>query len=124
MKLSLLHDSLPTHQKKYIHQFVPGNKKKTVNFDSMIATERENIKMRIIPENHSTVKDEDLSLNWQGTRLEVELPQIAGLQTKKSLVPEIINQKFMWVDDYFHYDDWGAAQKATFDSFNLLSVPR
>ena len=64
MKLSLLHDSLPKHQKKYIHQFVPGNKKKTVNFDSVIATERENIKMRIIPENHSTVKDEDLSLNW------------------------------------------------------------
>lgn len=30
----------------------------------------------------------------------------------------------MWVDDYFHYDDWEAAQKATFDSFNLLSVPR
>lgn len=75
----------------------------------MIAKERENIKMRIIPENYSTTSDADLSLNWQGTRLEVELPQTGGLPTKKSIVPEIINQKFMWVDDYFHYEDWEAS---------------
>lgn len=30
----------------------------------------------------------------------------------------------MWVDDYFHYDDWEQSQRAVFDSFNLLSVPR
>lgn len=30
----------------------------------------------------------------------------------------------MWVDDYFHYEDWEASQKAVFDSFNMLSVPR
>lgn len=42
-----------------------------------------------------------------GTRLEVELPQLADLlNLKKNIAPEIINQRFMWVDDYFHYEDW------------------
>jgi len=43
---------------------------------------------------------------------------------EKNIVPEMINQKFMWVDDYFHYADWENAQKEVFDSFNLLVVPR
>ena len=30
----------------------------------------------------------------------------------------------MWVDDYFHYDDWEETQKEVFDGFNLLVVPR
>lgn len=30
----------------------------------------------------------------------------------------------MWVDDYFHYDDWEKAQKEVFDGFNLLVMPR
>jgi hypothetical protein len=29
----------------------------------------------------------------------------------------------MWVEDYFHYDDWKAKQQATFDHFNLLVLP-
>jgi hypothetical protein len=62
-------------------------------------------------------------LKWQGTRLEVELPQQAH-SVKKNIVPEIINQKFMWVDDYFHYKDWEQQQKDVFDSFNLLVIPR
>lgn len=64
MKLSLLHDSLPAHLKKYLHKFVPGSSQKTGDFASMIAKERENIKMRIIPENYSTTTDADLFLNW------------------------------------------------------------
>jgi len=64
MKLSLLHDSLPPHQKKYLHQFVPGSTTKKGDFASMIAKEREHIKMRIIPENYSTTTDADLYLNW------------------------------------------------------------
>lgn len=39
-------------------------------------------------------------------------------------MPEIVNQKFMWNEDYFHYEDWEAQMKQTFDSFNLLVVPR
>lgn len=29
----------------------------------------------------------------------------------------------MWVDDYFHYDDWKQKQRETFDNFNLLVIP-
>jgi hypothetical protein len=38
------------------------------------------------------------------------MPVSKDEQLKKSIVPEIINQKFMWVDDYFHYDDWKTKQ--------------
>lgn len=44
--------------------------------------------------------------------------------TKKSIIPEIINQRFMWVDDYFHYQDWKNKLKETYDNFNLLVIPR
>jgi len=30
----------------------------------------------------------------------------------------------MWVDDYFHYDDWENKMKGAYDSFNLLVLPR
>lgn len=65
--------------------------------------------------------------SWLGTRLEVELPvskEFGASAIKKSIVPEIINQRFMWVDDYFHYDDWRGKQKEVFDNFNLLVVPQ
>tara|TARA_B110001450_G_C17656324_1_gene495405 strand:+ start:1752 stop:2237 length:486 start_codon:yes stop_codon:yes gene_type:complete len=68
--------------------------------------------------------NENLDLNWLGTRLSVELPQATNLQTKKNIVPELINQRFMWMDDYFHYDDWEKKQKDVFDGFNLLVMPR
>ena len=57
-----------------------------------------------------------------GTRQEVELP-VSGASIRKSIVPELINQRFMWVDDYFHYDDWRAKQRQVFDNFNLITVP-
>ena len=48
-----------------------------------------------------------LDQGWVGTRLEVELPsQHKAMNLKKSIVPEMINQRFMWVEDYFHYKDW------------------
>lgn len=30
----------------------------------------------------------------------------------------------MWVDDYFHYDDWKQKLKETYDNFNLLVIPK
>ena len=63
-------------------------------------------------------------MSWMGTRLEVELPQSQELQFSKNIMPEILNQRFMWVDDYFHYQDWKQAQKEVYDNFNLLMVPR
>jgi len=40
--------------------------------------------------------------------------QIKDKAIQKSIVPEMINQRFMWVDDYFHYDDWKAKQQDVF----------
>ena len=65
-----------------------------------------------------------LNLNWMGTRQSVELPQSSNRTQKKDIVPEIINQRYMWCDDYFHYADWEETAKTTFDGFNLLVVPR
>ena len=46
------------------------------------------------------------------------------MDVKKNLGPEFVNQRFMWVDDYFHYKDWEEKMKDTYDSFNLLEVPK
>ena len=59
-----------------------------------------------------------------GTRQEVELPQSKELKFKKNLIPEMMNQRFMWVDDYFHYKDWEEKMRSSYDSFNLMVVPR
>lgn len=63
-------------------------------------------------------------MDWVGTRQEVELPTKSKSNIKKNLAPEFVNQRFMWVDDYFHYKDWETKMKDTFDSFNLLELPK
>lgn len=83
--------------------------------------------MNTIPkgsEDHAAQLDAGFDKSWMGTRQEVELPVQVGSSIRKSIVPEMINQRFMWVDDYFHYDDWRAKQKQVFDNFNLLTVPQ
>jgi len=35
----------------------------------------------------------------------------------------MINYRFMWVEDYFHYKDWKDRQQEVFDNFNLLVIP-
>lgn len=94
MRMQILYDSMPKHQQEFVDQFVPSG-----NFSQMIETQRDNIKMRIVGD--TDLGEENLDLNWMGTRQEVELPQIEGSDLKKNIVPEIINQKFMWHDDYF-----------------------
>jgi len=117
MRIQILYDSMPKHQKEFMNQFVPNG-----DFSKMIIAQRDNIKMRIIGD--ATPEEKDLDLNWMGTRQEVELPQTEGSDLKKNIVPELINQKFMWNDNYFQYSDWEKEMKETFDSFNLLVVPR
>ena len=34
-----------------------------------------------------------------------------------------MNQRFLWAEDYFHYDDWRSKQQSVFDNFNLLVLP-
>lgn len=45
---------------------------------------------------------------WQGVRQLVELPA----KGDKDLTPELLNQKFLWLTDYFHYNDWQQKMKA------------
>ena len=116
MRIQILYDSMPTHQKEFVNQFVPNS-----DFSKLIEAQRDNIKMRIIGD--ATPEEKDLDLNWMGTRQEVELPQ-TDAALKKNIVPELINQNFMWNDNYFQYSDWEKEMKETFDSFNLLVVPR
>jgi hypothetical protein len=68
--------------------------------------------------------DSNVDLSWMGTRQEVELPLWKGEKVRKDIEPELINQRFMWVDDYFHYKDWQERMQDTYDNFNLLTVPR
>ena len=42
----------------------------------------------------------------------------------KSILPELLNQKFLWYESYHHYDDWEQKMKATYDQFNLLELPK
>ena len=41
--------------------------------------------------------------SWMGIRQGIELFESTG---EKDIVPELINQEFMWIEDYHHYADW------------------
>ena len=69
---------------------------------------------------------------WQGIRQEVELPPFKGKKERKrateplqpkSIIPELLNQRFLWYESYHHYEDWEQKMKATYDQFNLLELP-
>lgn len=124
MKLNLYYENLPEHQKKFMSQYLPEN---CDSFEQMIRDCRKSISMQI----HKNEENEDkLKINqtWRGIRQAVELPQgqeaNEDLSLKKNIAPELLNQRFLWVDDYFHYDDWEQNMKEVYDSFNLLVVPR
>lgn len=66
---------------------------------------------------------------WQGTRLEAEMPHPEGrefsLFTKeKNIMPELLNQRFLWHDSYHQYADWKAKLRAAYDQFNLMELPQ
>ena len=33
----------------------------------------------------------------------------------KSILPELLNQRFLWYESYHHYDDWETKMKASYD---------
>jgi len=53
----------------------------------------------------------------------VEVPSGDFKLSPKSILPELLNQKFLWFDSYHHYDDWESKMKASYDQFNLLEIP-
>jgi len=90
----------------------------------MINYTKGQLQMRLSPGTYDEIKEKSLNTAWIGVRQEVELPASHEFKLKKKIEPELLNQKFMWVDDYFHYEDWEQQMKETYDSFNLLVVPR
>lgn len=107
MKLSLLYDTFTPETKNYVDNFaIPSS----TDFKSLLQGT-----LASIPKSRQSAPKiaDGIDASWLGTRLEVELPvdQQAASAIRKSIVPEMINQRFMWVDDYFHYDDWKAKQQ-------------
>jgi len=108
MKLSLLYDTLEANCKQFVDKHASTA---SSDFKSLLQST-----LSTIPRNNETNQSSVAGLDdsWLGTRLEVELPlgkDFASQSIKKSIVPELINQRFMWVDDYFHYDDWRSKQQ-------------
>lgn len=118
MKLSLLFDTLDAKSRDFVDGNAGGS------FKELLQQTLASIpKVSAIGAPAAAGLDD----SWLGTRLEVELPvakEFGASAIKKSILPEIINQRFMWVDDYFHYDDWRGKQKEVFDNFNLLVLPQ
>lgn len=50
------------------------------------------------------------------------MPLLEPLQAK-NILPELLNQRFLWYESYHHYDDWKSTMTAAFDQFNLLEIP-
>lgn len=77
MKLDILYDAMPLHQKQYIAQYIPAN----LTFKAMIAELRTKLatKLKDFDSEGSLQKTfgaghEQLNLDWMGTRQSVELP--------------------------------------------------
>jgi len=68
MKLSLLFDSLPMHQKEYIHEFVPKSGKKKADFQAMIRSLRDDNKWTGHSVQSAANHGDGLELDWMGTR--------------------------------------------------------
>jgi len=117
MKLHLTYEGLSTESKAFVDSFARPNH---ADFKNMLQATLQSIPQQ--EREHNKI-DSGLDASWLGTRQEVELPAASSSLYKKSLVPELLNQRFLWVDDYFHYDDWRAKQKSVFDNFNLLVIP-
>lgn len=123
MKLSLLYDAISAESKAFADSIVTEAGSAS-NFKALLKQTLQTVpKASHLQNQKQDATDLGLDAGWLGTRLEVELPLSSSIPVTKSIVPELINQRFMWVDDYFHYSDWKAKQQEVFDNFNLLQMP-
>jgi|LauGreDrversion4_2_1035121.scaffolds.fasta_scaffold91529_4 hypothetical protein len=105
MKLALIYDTLSKESQAFVNGFVQDS-----DFKGILHSTLESLPKSTNSSASSVAGFDD---SWLGTRLEVELPvnrDSSKSAIKKSIVPELINQRFMWVDDYFHYADWKQQQ--------------
>jgi len=103
MKLNLIYEGLSAESKAFVDSYArPAHS----DFKNLLLSTLQSLPNS--NDNSSQKVASGLNNAWLGTRLEVELPATSSGTFKKSLVPEMLNQRFLWVDDYFHYDDWRA----------------
>ena len=125
LKLVMMHDTNLNHlEKSLVRSCLPQRQKKTMfgkfiteNLIWPISKTQQKIKNQIGKETNEV-------RFWQGTRQEVEVPVNNSVLTPKSILPELLNQKFLWYDSYHHYDDWESKMKESYDQFNLLELPQ
>ncbi len=43
--------------------------------------------------------------------------------TPKSVLPELLNHKFLLYDGYHQYEDWETKMRAAYDQLNLMELP-
>ena len=136
LKLVMIHDaSLDPLEKQIVKTCLPD---KHTSFSEFI---KENLvepinetQDEIRQQLKSTEHDSSKLRFWQGIRQEVELPPYRGKSKvnnrakrdllPKSILPELLNQKFLWYESYHHYGDWEQKMKETYDQFNLLELPQ
>jgi hypothetical protein len=101
MKLNLIYEGLSAESKAFVDSYARPSHS---DFKSLLLSTLQSLPNSNDTSTHKVASG--LNNAWLGTRLEVELPATSSGTFKKSLVPEMLNQRFLWVDDYFHYDDW------------------
>jgi hypothetical protein len=103
---------------------ITGKFQKLLKFEVDKLTEFENT----VNPGESSSLHPDLSTNWIGSRISAEIPltkkDITEDNLQKDLSAEMINEKFMFVEDYFHYKDWEEKLRREYDSLNLMINPK
>lgn len=123
LKLVLMYqNALEPLEKTLVEGCVPDGQK---SFNSFIA---EDLVKQLNATKKAIARKEKPPRFWNGVRQEVELPaDTISYKTQlkpKSILPELLNQRFLWHEKYHHYDDWEQKMKDSYDQFNLLELPK
>ena len=124
LKLLSMHvQTLSVREKELVQGSLPGG------FDSFDQLVTEGLVKPMSNVQANIAKEQGLESSkkpafWLGTRQEVEMPiqDRMGLRPK-SILPELLNQKFLWFEKYHQYGDWEEKMRQAYDQFNLMELP-
>lgn len=114
MKLSLLSSDLSEETQKQIEKY--ARKLGHESFNTLLHHIKDSLNEEM-PDLEPKI-DPELNTSWMGARYGIEVPSPNSIE-KKDLGVELMDRRFMWCDDYFHYNDWGQKLKDAYDGFNL-----
>jgi len=120
IKIQMIHDTKLTPQEQTMVHTASGS-----SFKELTKELKQEIinkgKLWAAKQNKKPL-DKHFDFNWQGTRQAVELPHRKTANTKKSIEPELLSNRFLSHGSYHHYDDWKQLMEETFDQFNLMEL--